>query len=335
MAWLRSRPWARAAAAGLAWVAAVGMFVVLVMGATVTSTGSAQGCGRDWPLCRGKFIPDFAVSTFIEFSHRAVTGVEGVLIVAVTVLLVALWWDRRPVRVLAPLLIGGLLLQAGMGAWAVKYPQAPVVLALHFGISLIALASAALVALYLGRIDAPPPPRVVPALRWATWGTAIYIYILVYSGAYIRHVGAAAACPGWPLCGRSYGSVGNVLIDDLHRLLALLALVLAAGLAVAYRRAAPGREDLARGSLALVAMVLLQGLAGAYLVLSGFSLLSELAHAGVTGLVFVAAAYLVMQVTLGETPEAPAVAGRGDRAVGGERDAHVLVAEPHLDGAGG
>ena len=335
MRWLRSRPWARRTALGLAWAAAVGMFVVLVMGATVTSTGSAQGCGRDWPLCRGKFIPDFAVSTFIEFSHRAVTGVEGVLIVAVTVLVVALWWDRRPVRVLAPLLIGGLLLQAGMGAWAVKYPQAPVVLALHFGISLIALAAAALVALYLGSIDRLAPPRVAPSVRWATWGTAVYLYVLVYSGAYIRHVGAAAACPGWPLCGRSYGALASVLIDDLHRFLAVLAVLLAFALAVAYRRAAPGRVALARGSSALAGLLLLQGAAGAYLVLSGFSLLSELAHAGVTGLVFVAAAYLAMQVTLGEPAETPAGAGLGDRAVGGERDAHVLVAEPHLDGAGG
>ena len=263
------------------------------------------------------------------------TVVEGVLIVAVTVLLFALWWDRRPVRVLAPLLIGGLLLQAGMGAWAVKYPQAPVVLALHFGISLIALAAAALVALYLARIDRPLPARVSAGVRWATWGTAAYLYVLVYSGAYIRHVGAAAACPGWPICGRSYGALGSVLVDDLHRFLAVLALLLAAGLAIAYRRAAPGRADLARGSSALVALLVLQGAAGAYLVLSGFSLLSELAHAGVTGLVFVAAAYLVMQVTLGEAAETPAVAGRGDRTVGGERDAHVLVPEPHLDGAGG
>ena len=31
-------------------VATAGMLLVLVMGAAVTNTGSAQGCGRDWPL---------------------------------------------------------------------------------------------------------------------------------------------------------------------------------------------------------------------------------------------------------------------------------------------
>src|SRR5262252_7051916 len=80
---------------------AVGMFVVLVMGATVTTTGSAEGCGRDWPLCNGKFVPDFALAAAIEFSHRAVTGVEGVLIVALTGAVLLLHGRRRPVQVLA------------------------------------------------------------------------------------------------------------------------------------------------------------------------------------------------------------------------------------------
>src|SRR5438270_13573570 len=111
----------------LAWTAAAGMFLVLVMGVTVTTTGSAEGCGRDWPLCHGRFIPDFALATAIEFSHRAVTGVEGILILALTIAVLALYREQKPVWVLAPLMLGSLLLQAGMGAWAVKYPQQPVV----------------------------------------------------------------------------------------------------------------------------------------------------------------------------------------------------------------
>src|SRR2546422_11683347 len=70
------------------------MLVVLVMGATVTTTGSAQGCGRDWPLCNGRLVPDFALAAAIEFSHRAVTAVEGVLILAFTPLGLLLY--RRP-----------------------------------------------------------------------------------------------------------------------------------------------------------------------------------------------------------------------------------------------
>jgi cytochrome c oxidase assembly protein subunit 15 len=45
------------AAKWFAVAATVGMFIVLIMGTTVTNTGSSEGCGRSWPLCHGKFIP--------------------------------------------------------------------------------------------------------------------------------------------------------------------------------------------------------------------------------------------------------------------------------------
>src|SRR2546423_1445367 len=98
----------------LAVVATVGMFLVLVMGATVTSTGSAAGCGRSWPLCNGQFVPELATATLIEYSHRAVTGVEGLLVAALGL---GAWvaWPRRTVRALVLLMVGTLLLQAGLG----------------------------------------------------------------------------------------------------------------------------------------------------------------------------------------------------------------------------
>jgi cytochrome c oxidase assembly protein subunit 15 len=225
--------------------------------------------------------------------------------VAVAVLVVALWWDRWPVRILAPLMLGSLVLQAGMGAAAVMWPQSPLVLALHFGISLIALASAVLVAVYLRRIDRPLPAPVAGSVRWITWAVAGYLYVLVYSGAYVRHTAAAAACPGWPGCGgANYHSATALAVDIAHRVLAVIALALALGLVALYRRAAPGRQDLGRGAWLLVAALLAQGAAGAYLALSGFSLISELAHDAVAGLTFVAAAYLLLLVTLDERVEA-------------------------------
>jgi cytochrome c oxidase assembly protein subunit 15 len=269
------------------------------MGATVTTTGSAEGCGRDWPLCNGRFIPDFALSTAIEFSHRAVTGIEGVLVVALTVAVLALHGDRRPARVLAPLMLGSLLLQAGMGAWAVKYPQQPVVLALHFGISLIALASVTLTAVYVRRADeirASPP--VWPGLRLATWGITAYLYLLVYSGAYIRHAGAAGACTSWPVCGAGSGEATGVAVNLAHRGAALAALLLAVALLLAYRWLEPARRDLVVGAGVLIGTLLAQGAAGAFLVFSRYGLSAELLHAGLTGIVFTSAAYLCLRVTV-------------------------------------
>jgi heme a synthase len=307
--------WLRRAAGWLGLAAAAGMLVVLVMGATVTTTGSAQGCGRDWPLCNGRLVPDFALATAIEFSHRAVTGVEGVLIVAFTIVVLVLYRSQRPALFLAPLMLGSLLLQAGMGAWAVKYPQQPVVLALHFGISLIALASVTLTALYVRRTDEiRRSPAVWPGLRLATWGITAYLYLLVYSGAYIRHVGAAGACTSWPVCGSASGDATGVAVNLAHRAAALTALLLAAALLIGYRWLEPARRDLLVGACILIATLLLQGAAGAFLVFSHYGLSAELLHAGLTGVVFTSAAYLCLRVTVGAHGEGSARWGERRRS---------------------
>ena len=52
------------------WLAAatsIGMFLVLVNGALVTKTESGRGCGDDWPLCNGKFVPAYTLESMIEY----------------------------------------------------------------------------------------------------------------------------------------------------------------------------------------------------------------------------------------------------------------------------
>src|SRR5437764_11286452 len=91
----------------LRWLAALscgGMLLVLVMGAAVTNTGSAEGCGRSWPLCNGQFVPQFTVATAIEYSHRAVTGLESLLLVGLAVAMLWLWRSSREVVVLTLLM---------------------------------------------------------------------------------------------------------------------------------------------------------------------------------------------------------------------------------------
>src|SRR5690242_9065255 len=119
----------------LRWLAALtcgGMLLVLIMGAAVTNTGSAEGCGRSWPLCNGQFVPEFTVATAIEYSHRAVTGLESLLVLGLAATMLWLWRSSREVVLLAVLMVATLLLQAGLGAGAVLWPQSPLMLATHF-----------------------------------------------------------------------------------------------------------------------------------------------------------------------------------------------------------
>ena len=299
---MADRAWLRMAIKRLAVVATVGMFVVLVMGSTVTNTGSGEGCGASWPLCNGEFIPEFAVATAIEYSHRAVSGVEGLLILATGAGVWWLWRGRREVRVLVPLMLFFLVLQAALGALAVKYPTSDEVLALHFGISLIAFASVLLTALFVYGVDNGADAlrdRPVPAgVRWGAWALAAYTYFVVYLGAYVNHTGASLACTDWPLCnGEVYpGFVGPVGIHFAHRLAAgLLSLGVAALFAWCWRRRA-ARPDLALASGAALALVALQGLSGAAVVFSRLSLYSALAHGALVTLFFGALSYVCLHV---------------------------------------
>jgi heme a synthase len=308
-------PWPRIVRR-LALVTAVGMFTVLVMGTLVTNSGSARGCGGSWPLCNGQFIPQFAVSTLIEFSHRTVTAVESLLVFALSAGVLWLWRRRLEIRILAPVMVIFLLAQAGLGALAVMYPESPEVLALHFGVSLISFASILLTALFvyeLGRWDRLRDRAIPRGFRRLVFAVTAFSYVVVYLGAYVQHRGVQLACPDWPLCsGRLIPpATGGQDIVFVHR---LAALVLTAGIVwmLAWaRRMRRARPDLYWGSVASLVLVLAQALEGAYVVSSRLDLFSTLAHGALVSLLFGSLCYLCLHVL--PRPEAVRKADRARR----------------------
>lgn len=284
----------------LAVAASAGMFAVLVMGATVTNTGSAHGCGRSWPLCHGQLIPQFAVSTAIEFTHRAVVGVESILIIGLAAGAIYLF-RRKDIVLLSGVMVAFLFLQAGLGAWAVMYPQLAAVLALHFGVSLIAFASVLLVTAAIFEWGAGERVRSLPVPRGFVrylYGLTAYTYVVVYLGALVRHVEADEACSGWPLCN---GSViptlaGHVLVAFTHRVAAALLVAGVVGLVMWARKLRATRPDLYRASVIAGVLVVAQALSGAVVAFTRVDLFSALTHAAVVGLFFGVLTYLCLHV---------------------------------------
>ena len=279
----------------LAVITAVGMFLVLLMGANVTATGSGEGCGRTWPLCNDSFFPAQSVESVIEYSHRIVTSIEGLFVAATAILAWPLRKRFPQFKLLVPAVAGTLIVQSLMGAAAVKWPTSPEVMASHFGISLICLAAAALIArivteardndehLAIRRISAPAGYRVLMI------ATLVFSIVVAYSGAYVRHTGAELACTSWPTCnGQLVPEFGGLAgIHTLHRLAALGISLLVVALVMWSYRFRMERGDLHRNALLALVLVIAQAAAGAIVVYSGLQLLATLTHAGLMALFFV------------------------------------------------
>ncbi|MGO4182526.1 heme A synthase [Paenibacillus sp. TAF43_2] len=257
----------------LALAACIGMLLVLLGGALVTNTDSGRGCGDDWPLCHGKFIPAYTIESMIEYSHRLVTGFEGLLVLATAVAMFRKFRQNRKSYKEPLFYAGGALLftiiQALMGAAAVMWPQSPPIMAIHFGISLIAFAATLLLVIWTFRAkDGPPVDFKVPrSIFPRVLLTAIFCYVVVYLGAFIRHTESGGGCLGWPLCNGEVipeisGATGAVFI---HRVAALLLGISLAGLYLHIRKVSHGGAGLTKPAAWTLGLVITQIFSGALL----------------------------------------------------------------------
>ena len=231
------------------------------------------------------------------------TGIEGLLILGLAITAFPLRRRYPELKALLPLMFFTLILQSGMGAWAVKYPQTPAVMATHFGISLVCFASVYLVMRVLW-VEIPTSATALRAVPTGyarlAWATLLWTILVAYVGAYMRHSGAEMACYTWPLCNGSLLpdlSSPGVGVAWSHRLVALIAMVLVFGMVWWARSFREQRPDLYRTAHWAAGLIVAQALMGGLLVFSHLSLVSTLGHAALMALLFAALADTVWRAT--------------------------------------
>lgn len=276
------------------------MLFVLIGGALVTKTGSGLGCGRSWPLCNGELIPsDITPELVIELSHRLVSGLAGVM-----VLVLSVWSWRaighiRETKFLAMVSFVFLVLQGLIGAAAVVWGQSDFVLALHFGISLISFASVFLLTLLIFEIDKKFDAESLvldTKMKQHIYGIIAYCYVVVYTGALVRHKQASLACPSWPLCSNSRPLPVQLheWVQMGHRLAAgliIIWIVIATIRAMKYHK---HQRVIYWGWIASLLLVLLQMATGAFIVFTQLNLFIALAHAFFISCLFGVLSYLLL-----------------------------------------
>jgi len=258
--------------ATLALITCIGMFVVLAAGVLVTRMDAGRGCGDDWPLCNGKFVPAYTLESIIEYNHRFITGIEGILVLVTFILVLRKYGGRSEPFLYVAGTAFFTVLQAILGAMAVKWEQSDAVMALHFGISLLAFTFALLAWLRIRRTDeVKDTGRAGKGFRRLVWFTTFYGYLVVYTGAYVKHTDSQGGCgTDWPLCnGRVIpGLSGAEGIAFGHRIASLLILVLVIWLFVKSRREQPASSGLRKQAGAALLFTVLQIFGGALVVFS-------------------------------------------------------------------
>nr|WP_255648128.1 heme A synthase [Pseudalkalibacillus hwajinpoensis] len=275
-----------------------GMLLVLLMGAVVTKTGSGDGCGNSWPLCYGKVLPEAPeIETIIEVSHRIVSAALGLLVI-----ILAIWtWRKighlRETKFLAIASVFLIVFQGLLGAAAVVWGQSDIILASHFGFSLASFASVVLLTILVFEASGKQKTPYVPKrIRIHLYAITIYSYVVVYTGALVRHTGASMACDHVPFCtdGQLLAFSGPQGIQMLHRTAAVFIFVWLLYILIIGLREFKSKGTMRTGLIVAFTFICLQALSGMLVVVSNLNLFLALFHGLFISGLFTVLLYLVM-----------------------------------------
>lgn len=168
--------------ARFAWVTLAYTVAVVLWGAIVRATGSGAGCGETWPLCNGQLVfGTAALARAIEFAHRASSGLDTALILAMAVWAFRAFPRGFAARRGAIASIALLVVEALLGAALVKFglvvndpsPAHAIVLSIHMANTLALIGAITLTAWWGGG-----HPRVVwKARAWSVLAALVVVAI--------------------------------------------------------------------------------------------------------------------------------------------------------------
>ncbi|WP_280769118.1 COX15/CtaA family protein [Salipaludibacillus daqingensis] len=277
-----------------------GMLVVIIQGALVTQTGSGDACGAEWPLCYGQLIPeDPTIATLIEYTHRLVSAILGLMVITHSIWSWKALRNMKETKLFAILAVVFIIFQGLLGAGAVVWGQSNAIMALHFGFSLISFTSVLLLTILAfekGKDRLHLAPKISDRLRKYIYFSLVYIYIVVYTGAYVKHTDSGAACTGWPLCNGEIIPVleGRTAIQFGHRVAAgLLFIVILITFIVALKHYRHEKPFFYSAFISFI-FITMQVISGAIVIFTGFTLNATLFHAFMVSILFGAVSYTAL-----------------------------------------
>ena len=255
-------------------------FLLVIVGGIVRVSDSGLGCGpagsglNGWPFCNGDVVPGVDLNSIIEYTHRALAGIVGLMMIA----LAALAWRRyRSNRVLVRATIASAVLvlaQGFLGAATVEQDLDEGLVAAHLGLAMLLLALLLLVV----RSTRPQTSDIRhQGLRPLALVCSGFVLCTIVAGGYMAGTqnygragyqagdGAHHACgKEFPTCNGEFMPFGEARLVDIHlthRALMYIAtlLVIALVLLTLRRRPSPGAVRYAWLALAVLGAQVLVG----------------------------------------------------------------------------
>ncbi|MEI3847460.1 MULTISPECIES: COX15/CtaA family protein [unclassified Microbacterium] len=287
-----------------AWLSFLAEVIIIGTGGAVRLTGSGLGCPT-WPLCTAdSLVPtpgiDEGIHSIIEFGNRLMTGVVGLIALAVLILLLKLRTRRRDLYVLAVVVVGGVAAQAIVGGITVLTGLNPFIVGFHYVAS---LALVCVTAAFLVRMSQPAGPRVLLVPRWhevLAHATSLAMALTIAFGVLTTGAGPHS---GDADAGRN-GFDASIL-EHVHAWPGYALFALTVALLVAGRRSRTAAPRLLRWTVVLLAVEFVQIGVGLYQARNGLPELAVGAHMVLAAL---AAATMTVVVLHLKAPERAAAA---------------------------
>jgi heme A synthase len=220
----------------LALATIVATFVLVIVGGIVRVSDSGLGCGpassgfHGWPFCNGDVVPGLDLNTIIEYTHRTLAGIVGLMMIALAVLA---WRRYRGNRALVRAAIAAALLvlaQGLLGAATVENNLDETLVAAHLGLAMALFA----LTIFIWRASKPENLGAEPAdggrrfkpLAIVACGLA---FCTIVAGGYMAGTqnygradyqlgdGAHHACgKEFPTCNGDFLPFGDTRLVDIH-----------------------------------------------------------------------------------------------------------------------
>jgi len=321
-------------------------FLLVVLGVVVRATDSGLACPH-WPGCfPGQFLPglDSDAHVWIEWLHRTVAAVIGLLILGLAAIAIVDHRDRR--SILWPSLVAVLLVgfQAYLGARTVELGNTGESVTAHLAaaMALVGLLVYLLVrSAYPARLGSGASQRFTLLAAFA----AAAVFGVLLFGANVTARDAGLVFPDWPLMNGSIVPVapegradlaGLYGAHALHRYAAAVVVVILAAVAwVAWRRRTE-RPRLARLGAGILAVYVGQVVVGALQIATTLAPWTQTLHVALGALVWggsvalAVASYYEARIAapIGGAVEDPG--GRTHQTVGEQIRAYVALTKPRI-----